>query len=224
MTDDAKSIGLGRELLDYVVAHSGGPDPIATQLAAATRSAFGDAALMNVEQDQGRFLEFLVALTGARTVVEIGTFTGMSALFLARGLGPGGRLICLERDERFVEIGREFWRQAGVEERIEVRIGPAAEALAALAPEVRIDLAFIDADKGGYAEYLDLVLARLSPNGFVAVDNVLWGGAVVDPDDDGPDTRAIRRFNDRVRDDPSLDVVMLSVGDGISLIRRRTPG
>lgn len=224
MSDDAKSIGLDREMLDYVVHHSGGPDPIATQLAESTRSAFGDAAMMNVEQDQGRFLEFLVALTGARTVVEIGTFTGMSALFLARGLPPGGRLICLEREERFVEIGREFWRRAGVEDRIEVRIGPAAETLAALSPDVGIDLAFIDADKGGYAEYLELVLARLSPTGFVAVDNVLWGGAVVDSHDDSPDTEAIRRFNDRVRDDPSLDVVMLSVGDGISLIRRRAAG
>lgn len=224
MSDDAKSIGLGSELLAYVVAHSGGADPIATDLASATRAAFGDAALMNVEQDQGRFLEFLVAATGARTVVEIGTFTGMSALFLARGLAPGGRLICLEREERFVEIGREHWRRAGVEERIEVRIGPAADSLAALAPDVHIDLAFIDADKAGYAQYLDLVLQRLAPDGLVVVDNVLWGGAVIDDRDDAPDTVAIRAFNERVTNDPELHAVMLSVGDGITLIRRRTPG
>lgn len=221
MSSERRSLGLDPLLADYVVAHSGGPDPIATALAAATRERFGSAAAMNVEQDQGRLLEFLAAALGCRTVVEVGTFTGMSALFLARGLGEGGRVICLELEERFVELGRPYWEEAGVAQRIEVRIGPAATTLAQMGTDRLIDLVFIDADKGGYVDYLDLALERLSPRGIVAVDNVLWGGAVADPSATDDDTVALRRFNQRVLDDPHLDVVMLGVGDGLSLIRQR---
>ena len=221
MNDDRRSLGLGPELLDYVIAHSGGMDPIAGELAAATREHIGGAAQMNVEQDQGRFLQFLVALLGARNVIEVGTFTGMSALFLARGLPEGGRLVCLDLEQRYVDVGRPFWQRAGVADRIEVRIGPAAESLAAMPTDPTVDLAFIDADKGGYATYLDLVLERLAPDGLVVVDNVLWGGAVVDGSDDSADTRALRSFNDRVTRDPGLDAVMLGIGDGLTLLRRR---
>ncbi|MGI9576872.1 MAG: O-methyltransferase, partial [Microthrixaceae bacterium] len=119
MSDDVRSIGLDSELLAYVVANSGGEDSIASELAAVTRERFGDLAGMNIEQDQGRFLEFLVGLLGARTVVEVGTFTGMSALFLARGLPGGGRLVCLDVDESFVDVGRPYWERAGVSDRIE---------------------------------------------------------------------------------------------------------
>lgn len=216
-----KSIGLTAELLDYVVEHSGGHDDVATSLAAATRTAFGVAASMNIEQDQGRFLAFLVRLTGATRIVEIGTFTGMSALFLAGALPPGGRLVCCDVAEKFVAVGRPFWAEAGVDDRIEVRIGPAADTLASMPPDEEYDLAFIDADKGGYATYLDLVLARLAPGGLIVVDNVLWSGNVIDPSDTGDDTEAIRSFNDRVASDPTLDSVMVGVGDGLTLIRRR---
>lgn len=216
-----RSIGLTAGLLDYVVEHSGGRDEVAAALAEATREAFGSAAGMNIEQDQGRFLAFLVGLTGARRIVEIGTFTGMSALFLAGALPPGGRLVCCDIDERYVSVGRPFWGQAGVEDRIEVRIGPAADTLAAMPPGETYDLAFIDADKGGYATYLDLVLQRLAPGGMVVVDNVLWSGLVIDPTDTEADTEAIRAFNDRVAADATLDSVMVGVGDGLTLIRRR---
>ena len=220
MSDDVKSIGLDSDLLAYVVAHSGGEDPVAAELAAVTRNEFGDLAGMNIEQDQGRFLEFLVGMIGARTVVEVGTFTGMSALFLARGLPEGGRLLCFDLDERFVELGRPYWERAGVADRIEVRIGPAAETLEAWSTDEPIDLAFVDADKPAYGTYLDLLMERLSPGGVVAVDNVLWSGAVLDPDATDENTEAIRNFNDRVTADPSLDSVMLGIGDGITLIRR----
>ncbi len=222
MSDRPKSLGLDAELARYVVEHSGGVDPIATELAARTVEVFGsDLAVMNVEQDQGRFLEFLVGLLGARTVVEVGTFTGMSALFLARGLPEGGRLICCDLEQRFVDVGRPFWERAGVADRIEVRIGPAAETLTDLDVVTGIDVVFIDADKDGYPTYLDLALDRLAPGGVVVVDNVLWSGAVIDADDTEPSTQAIRDFNDRVAADPALDVVMLGIGDGISLIRPR---
>lgn len=216
-----KSIGLSARLLDYVVESSGGPHPVAEALARATRDAFGDRAGMNIEEDQGRFLAFLVRLTGARRVVEVGTFTGMSALFLAGALPPGGRLVCCDIDERYVAVGRPFWARAGVDDRIDVRIGPATETLTAMSPDEQYDLAFIDADKGGYATYLDLVLQHLAPDGLVVVDNVLWSGNVIDPTDTDPDTEAIRRFNDRVAADSSLDSVMVGVGDGLTLIRKR---
>lgn len=218
MSDDPKSIGLSKTLLDYVVEHSGGADPVATELAVATREHFGDAA-MNVEQDQGRFLEFLVGLIGARTIVEVGTFTGVSALFLARGLTADGRLICLDVEECFVDVGRPFWERAGMTDRIEVRIGSAAEGLAQLSGEVIADLVFIDADKISYGLYLDLALDLLSPDGLVVVDNVLWSGAVADDAVQDADTVALRSFNERVTGDPTLHSVMLGVGDGLSLIR-----
>lgn len=221
MGDDVKSVGLTRELLDYVVDASGGRDPIAEELAAATRNRFGDLAAMNIETDQGRFMQFLVTWAGAATVVEVGTFTGMSALFLARGLPAGGRLICCDVAPDYVDVGRPFWERAGVADRIEVRLGPAADTLAAMPDTPHIDLAFIDADKGGYGRYLDLLLPRLSARGLVLVDNVLWSGRIVDPEDRSADTESLRAFNRRVRDDVDLDAVMLSVGDGLTLIRRR---
>ena len=219
--DDVKSLGLGAELLEYAIEQSGGRDPIATELAATTRERFGGAARMNIEQDQGRFLQFLVAALGCRTVVEVGTFTGMSALFLARGLPRGGRLVCLDLNDEYPEVGRPFWRRAEVEDRIEVRIGPAAESLASWPLDESIDFVFIDADKSGYATYLDLALERLAPGGVIAVDNVLWGGAVLDPSVADADTVAIRGFNERVAADPWLHAVMVGIGDGLTLIRRR---
>lgn len=220
MSDNVRSIGLDSDLLGYVVANSGGEDSIAAELAAVTRERFGDLARMNIEQDQGRFLEFLVGLVGARTVVEVGTFTGMSALFLARGLPVDGRLVCLDVDESFVDVGRPFWERAGLSDRIEVRIGAAADTLAAWPADEPIDLAFVDADKPGYAAYLDLLLERLSSIGVVAIDNVLWSGAVLDPNAVDENIEAIRGFNDRVAAEPALDSVMLGIGDGLTLIRK----
>lgn len=220
--NNVRSIGLGPELLGYVVANSGGEDSIAAELAVVTRERFGDLAGMNIEQDQGRFLEFLVGLVGARTVVEVGTFTGMSALFLARGLPVDGRLVCLDVDEGFVDVGRPYWERAGLSGQIEVRIGPAADTLTAWPSDEPIDLAFVDADKPGYATYLDLLLERLSPGGVVAIDNVLWSGAVLDPAANDENTEAIRAFNDRVAADSHLDSVMLGIGDGLTLIRQTT--
>ena len=219
--DDVKSLGLGSELLEYAIEQSGGRDPIATELAAVTRERFGGAARMNIEQDQGRFLQFLVAALGCRTVVEVGTFTGMSALFLARGLPRGGRLVCLDIEAEYPEVGRPFWQQAEVADRIEVRIAPAAESLAAWPLDEPIDFVFIDADKSGYTSYLELALERLAPAGVIAVDNVLWGGAVIDRAVADRDTEAIRAFNERVAADPWLHAVMVGIGDGLTLIRRR---
>jgi caffeoyl-CoA O-methyltransferase len=176
---------------------------------------------MNIGADQGRFLSMLVAITGARFVVEVGTFTGMSALWLARGLPEGGRLVCFDITDRFLPTAREAWEEAGVADRIEVRIGPAADGLAALPHSLSIDLAFVDADKGGYRGYLDQLVPRLSDRGVIVIDNVLWSGAVVDHSDTSELTVALRDFNDHVADRADVHAVMLPIGDGVTLIRRR---
>jgi caffeoyl-CoA O-methyltransferase len=176
---------------------------------------------MNIGHDQGQFLEAMVAISGARTVVEVGTFTGMSALWLARGLPVDGRLICFELVDTYLATAREAWSAAGVEDQIEVRIGRAAEGLAALPAEPHVDLAFIDADKVGYRAYLDLLLPRMTERGVILVDNVLWKGAVIDPSDNERDTVALRAFNDHVAQRTDCHAVMLTVGDGVTLIRPR---
>ncbi len=218
----SRTIGISAELYDYVVGHaSPGTDPIARALAEATAERYPDLAGMNIGEDEGRLLMWLVQLSGARTVVEVGTFTGMSALWLARGLPEGGTLTCFDVSAEYPEVGRPHWQRAGVAGCIDVRIGPAAEGLARLPETPHVDLAFVDADKPGYATYLDLLLPRLSPGGFIAVDNTLWKGLVVDPSDQSENTRAIREFNDAVATRDDLDVVVLTIGDGLTLIRPR---
>jgi len=219
---DWRSVGASDEVLAYAAARSNpGPDPIATALAAATRDKYGDLAGMNIGQDQGKLLQWLVDLTGAKTAVEVGTFTGMSALWIARGLPADGTLHCFDISAEYPETGRPFWEQAGVADRIEVHIGPAAERLADLPAGRTVDFAFIDADKPGYATYLEALLPRIAERGLVVVDNVLWHGAVVDESVQDDNTLAIRAFNDMVAARDDCDAVILPVGDGITLIRPR---
>jgi caffeoyl-CoA O-methyltransferase len=215
-------IEMNDELYDYVSEHANpNVDEVSRQLAAATGERFGLLAGMNIGQDQGRFLKMLVGLVGAHTVVEVGTFTGMSALWIARGLVPGGRLICFDITDEYLPTARQAWEQAGIADRIEMRIGPAADGLAALPDERHIDLAFIDADKTGYLAYLELLLPRLSIGGVIVVDNVVWSGNVIDPTDQTESTVALREFNDHVAARDDIEAVMLPIGDGITLITPR---
>lgn len=207
---------------EYVQRHANpSHDPVAERLAAVTQERFGDLAGMNVGPDQGHLLAMLVAITGARLVVEIGTFTGMSALWMARALPPGGRLVCFDLTDEYLPTARAAWSEAGVDDRIEVVVGPAAQRLRELPADEPVDLAFIDADKTGYAGYVDALLPRLSERGVIVVDNVLWGGSVVDDDDRSESTVALRAFNDAVATRSDVHAVMLPVGDGVTLIRRR---
>src|SRR5262249_20750807 len=151
--------------------------------------------------EQGAFMTILTRLLGARSAIEIGTFTGYSALCIARGLADGGRLLCCDINEEWTAIAKEYWARAGVADRIELRIAPALEALATLPADPVIDLAFIDADKENYADYFEALLPRLRPNGAILVDNTLWSGAVVDPGRNEASTAAIRAFNDMVAAD-----------------------
>jgi caffeoyl-CoA O-methyltransferase len=217
---DPKTVAVTPAVHEYLVAHGTPPDDVQRSLIEAT-AALGDVAGMQIAPEQGALMTLLTQIVGARFAVEVGTFTGYSALCIARGLAPGGRLLCLDVSEEWTSIGREHWERAGVAERIELRIGPAADALRALPADPPIDLAFIDADKPGYRTYYDEIVQRLRPGGLVLLDNVLWSGAVVDPAKDDESTRAIRAVNDHVAQDPRVDVVMLPISDGLTLARRR---
>jgi caffeoyl-CoA O-methyltransferase len=216
-----RSVAATPWLDDYLLELVNPPaDPIAAALAASTRERFGEDAGMNIGEDQGRFLQLLVELTGAVEVVEVGTFTGMSALWIARALPETGRLTCFEIDPECIELGRVAWEAAGVDDRITVVIGPAAEGLAALPHEPCVDLAFVDADKTGYATYVDELLPRLRPGGLIAIDNTLWGGAVVHPGADDESTLALRSLNRDLASRADLAVFTVPIADGITFVRR----
>lgn len=215
-----KGIGLSADVHEYLVAHGAGIDPIAQELIDVT-TELGRISGMQVAPEQGAFMTMLTRLLDVRFAVEVGTFTGYSALSVARGLAPGGRLLCCDVSDEWVSIGRPFWERAGVADRIEVVIAPAAETLATLPGDPPIDLAFIDADKRSYRIYYEEILRRLSPKGIILVDNVLWAGRVADPDADleeNPDTAHIREFNASVVADPRTTQVMLPISDGLTLI------
>lgn len=216
-----KSLGLSPELHAYLVAHGTPPDAILSELAVVTRERVGQLSIMQIPPEEGALLTFLARLIGARRAIELGTFTGYSALCIARGLPPGGSLLCCDVSREWTEIGRPFWRRAGVEDRIDLRLAPALETLASLPADRSFDMAFVDAVKTEYWSYLEQLHGLIRPGGLVVVDNVLWSGAVVDETQQGGDTQAIRAFNDRVARDERFDRVMLGVGDGLTLLRVR---
>jgi caffeoyl-CoA O-methyltransferase len=176
---------------------------------------------MQIGPDQYALLTLLVRLVGAANAVEVGTFTGTSAAAIAQGLAPGGRLLCCDISDEWTSIARRHWADAGLADRIELRLAPALETLGALPPDPPVDFAFIDADKPGYIGYYEALVPRLRPGGLLVADNVLWSGRVVDESADDESTRAIRAFNDHVAADERCDRVMLAVGDGITLCRKR---
>jgi len=178
---------------------------------------------MQIGADQGVFLAFLVRLIGARNAIEIGTFTGYSALSVASALAPGGRLVCCDVSEEWTAIARRYWAEAGVADRIELHLRPAQETLALLLRKHgpgSFDFAFIDADKTGYDAYYEACLELLRPGGLIAIDNVLWSGTVADPADQKPDTVALRALTVKIRDDLRVDASLVSLGDGVLLARR----
>ncbi|MEU0547458.1 O-methyltransferase [Micromonospora sp. NPDC005979] len=214
-----KSIPLTDELHAYLVAHGAPPDAIIRDLAEETRSVLPEHASMQVAPEQAAFLTFLTRLLDVRQAVEVGTFTGLSALAIARGLPEGGRLTCFDISEEYTGIARRYWSRAGVQDRIDLRIGPAGDTLRELPQERHLDFAFIDADKTGYPVYWAELVPRMRPGGVIAVDNVLRGGRVVAPQD--VNDRAIAAFNDEVLADVRVDPVMLPIADGLTLARVR---
>lgn len=212
------------ELANYIAAHSQQPDEVQRRLMAVTKETTGGAATMQIGGDQGTFFEILARTMGARTAIEIGTFTGYSALSIARGLGPEGRLICCDVSEEWTRIAQEHWALAGVADRIDLRLGPALATLDALLAEGgagRWDLAFIDADKPNYDGYYERCLTLLRPGGLVLIDNVLWSGAVADPARTDANTTALRALNAKLHGDERVTLAMLPIGDGLTLARKR---
>jgi caffeoyl-CoA O-methyltransferase len=220
MADAPKSFFLSAEAHAYLLRHGTEPDAVQRELIEETRR-LGGISLMQVAPEQGAFLTLIARATCARRAIEVGTFTGYSSLCIARGLPDDGRLLCCDVSEEWTSIGRRFWEKAGVAHKIELRLGPAVETLRALPAREQFDLAFVDADKPGYPVYYEEILARLRPNGLILVDNVLWMGRVADPDAQDEHTTHIRAFNDKVAADPRVDVVMLAIADGVTLIRKR---
>jgi caffeoyl-CoA O-methyltransferase len=215
-----KSFLLSSELADYLVAHGSPPDAVQEALIEET-AALGAVAGMQISPEQGAFLTVLTRLLGARNAIEIGTFTGYSALSIARGLPDGGRLICCDVSEEWTSIGRKAWESAGVADRIDLRIALALDTLGALPAGETFDLAFIDADKPNYANYYEALVPRMRVNGAILVDNVLWDGRVIQADADDDNTVAIRAFNDLVAADPRVETVMLPIADGLTIARKR---
>jgi caffeoyl-CoA O-methyltransferase len=221
MPDDPKSFFLGGAIAEYIVEHGTPPDDVQRWLIAETKSRVPDLSMMQISPEQGAFMQLLVTAIGAKRAVEVGTFTGYSALCVARGLGERGRLTCCDVSEEWTSIGREAWKRAGVDDRIELVIAPAIDTLRALPTDDPIDNAFIDADKPSYAAYYDELLPRLRTNGLILVDNVLWSGAVVDEAAQDENTQAIRAFNDKVAADDRVEAAILPLGDGVSVLRKR---
>ena len=211
---------LDEALAAYIGAHSTAPDPVQQELIANT-AALGDASIMQVSPAQGAFMTMLTNLLRPQFAVEVGTFTGYSALAVAKALPPGGRLLCCDVSEEWTAIAREHWERAGVADRINLRIAPAIDTLRALPPEPKVDLAFIDADKGSYLAYYRELVPRLSERGVILVDNTLWDGHVADPTYNDGTTEALRAFNAHVVADERVLVSLLPVGDGLSMIARR---
>jgi caffeoyl-CoA O-methyltransferase len=209
------------DLRGYVLEHGSPPDEVARELADETRRTLGRRAGMQIPPVQAAFMTLLVRLVGARKAVEVGTFTGYSAIAIARGLAPGGRLLCCDVSAEWTATARRYWERAGVADRIELRLAPAIETLRALPDTADIDFAFIDADKTGYLGYWEEIVPRVRPGGLIVADNVLRDGRVIAARPDDHDTVAICAFNDRVRDDERVDVVMLPFADGVTLARKR---
>ena len=207
-------------LHDYQLAHRTPDDAILRELRRETEERTGPRAGMQIAAEQGTFLGLLVAAIGARQVIEIGTFTGYSALCMARALPPEGRLIACDVSEEYTAIARRYWEKAGVSDRIDLRLGPAAETLRSLPDNEVFDFGFIDADKEGYSIYYEEILSRLRPGGLIALDNVFWGGSVANPENREPSTLAIREVNERVASDARVQSVMLAVSDGLTLARK----
>jgi caffeoyl-CoA O-methyltransferase len=219
MLPKPKFTALDDAIYEYLLAHRTPDDDVVRELREET-AKLGDRAVMQIAPDQATLLRLLVAAIGATRAIEVGTFTGLSSLAIARGLPEHGRLLCLDVSEEWTAIARRAWAKAGVAGRIELRIAPAAETLRGLPPDPVLDFAFIDADKKGYPVYWEEIVKRLRPGGLIAADNVLWEGEVVKPEEQGEDVVAIRRFNELVVQDRRVECVMLAIADGLTLARK----
>jgi predicted O-methyltransferase YrrM len=217
-----RTIPIDARLHGYLLEHSLRESDVKRRLREVTASL--EWSGMQIAPEQGQLMALLVELIGARRIIEIGTFTGYSALCMAEAMPSDGTLICCDLSEEWTGIARGFWREAGVAERIDLRLAPALETLDALLAQGRggqFDMAFIDADKSNYTRYFDRCLTLVRPGGLILFDNTLWDGRVADPDDQDEDTRAIRALNDHLLGDQRVTLSLVPIGDGLTLARKR---
>lgn len=217
-----ETLGLSPELTDYV--RRVGVREDAHLRALREETAAHPRAVMQISAEQGQFLGLLTELIGARKTLEVGVFTGYSAMWVAQAMGPAGRVVALDISEEFTSIARKHWANAGIADRIDLHIAPAAESLAKLVDDGEsgtFDFAFIDADKTAYDTYYEYALKLLRPGGLIAIDNVLWSGKVIDPSDTTADTEALRALNIKIAADPRVTVNLVPIGDGLTLARKR---
>ena len=205
----------------YLTAHSSPPDAILRELANETEFLFPHEAGLQIAPEQGTFMTQLTQLCGATTGIEIGTFTGYSAICIARGLTQHGHLICCDVNQEWTSIAKKYWEKAGLGDKIELRLGPASSTLRQFSPEPQFDVAFIDADKGGYLDYWREVVPRMRQGGLIMVDNTFSHGRVIDAGNDNPVVIAIRDFNAHAAADERVDLVMVPIGDGLTVARKR---
>ena len=215
-----KRTAITEDLSDYVDRHRfDATDPLLDKLREETWAAYPDWAQMQIPGDQGAFLSSLVAGMQAKVVVEIGTFTGTSAICIARALPADGHLYCFDLSDEFTSVARRYWKEAGLEDRITLRLGSAIELLGEL-PDDPIDFAFLDADKTGYDAYFEALLPRMRTNGLMAFDNAFRSGRVLNPEDTDADSKAIHLLNKKLATDDRVQASLLTIGDGILLARK----
>ncbi|MBA2410277.1 MAG: class I SAM-dependent methyltransferase [Gammaproteobacteria bacterium] len=217
-----RTIEINDRIYEYLLAVSVREPPLLARLREET--AQDSSGGMQIAPEQGQFMTLLVKLLGARRAIEIGTYTGYSALWVARAMPADGRLICCDTSVEWTDIARRYWTEAGIADRIDLRLRPALETLDALLAQAAagtFDFAFIDADKENYQHYYERCLELMRPGGLVAVDNTLWGGSVAESDKTDSETEAIRRFNERLYDDKRVSISLVPIGDGLTLARKR---
>ena len=214
-----KFISITPELHRYTVEHSSFRDGAVAEVEQAGED-MGDLAAMQIAGDQAAFMTILVRAINGHDALEVGTFLGYGALAIARGLPDDGRLVCCELDEGYAERAREHLRKAGLDDRVEIRVGPALDTLRAMEPTEQFDFAFIDADKTEYIDYFEETLPRMRPNGVILLDNTLRGGSVLDPGD-SESAWVTAELNDRLATDDRVDVALLGFADGITMVNKR---
>lgn len=216
------TIEMTERLYDYILEHSLREPEILARLRKETAGL--PNSMMQISPEQGQFMTLLVELTGARRCLEVGTFTGYSSLAVALALPPDGKVVTCDVSEESTALARRYWAEAGVDDKIELRLAPAVESLTSLVEQGEAgsyDFAFIDADKTNYGDYYELCLTLVRPGGLIAVDNVLWNGKVADPEADDEDTRAIRALNKKIKSDERVTISLMPMSDGIFLVRKR---
>lgn len=199
--------------------HSGGGDPLLEELQRETRALFPERAEMQISAAQGTLLSMLASLTTAESIVEVGTFTGYSAICLARALTPGGHLLCCDISEEWTNVARRYWERAGISDRIELRVAPALDTLRALPADQRFDLAFVDADKTGYDAYFETLLPHMCRGGLFVFDNMLFNGRIEDATNES--AIALNALNRKLSTDPRVESVLMPFADGLNLARVR---